>query len=88
MLSPSTLCIRVPSTLAWGRNNVRELRAQRRHVLRDDGRGSILTASPFSYSRAIIVPAVDYSGSSTNCCINIWYLVNVVRVISVSYETN
>ena len=27
--------------------NVRELRAQRRHVLGDGGRGSILTASPF-----------------------------------------
>ena len=66
MLSPSTLCIRVPSTLAWGRNNVRELRAQRRHVLRDGGRGLILRASPFSYSNTI-GPAADYSsGSSTN----------------------
>ena len=45
--SPSTLCIRVPSPLAWGRNNVRELRAQKRHVLRDGGRSSILTACPF-----------------------------------------
>ena len=66
--SPSTLCIRVPSPLAWGRQNVRELRAQRRHVLGDDGRGSILTASPFSCSSTIGVPVVDYSGSSTNCC--------------------
>ena len=46
--SPSTLGIRVPSPLAWGRNGVRELRAQRRHVLGDGGSGSILTASPFS----------------------------------------
>ena len=30
--SPSTLGIRVRSPLAWGRNSVRELRAQRRHV--------------------------------------------------------
>ena len=30
--SPSTTCIRVPSPLAWGRNNVLELCAQRRHV--------------------------------------------------------
>ena len=58
--SPSTLCIRVPS-LAWGRNNVRELRAQR-HVLRHGGRGSILMASLFSYSSAIGVPAA-------NCCL-------------------
>ena len=48
--SPSTLCIPVPSPLARGRNNVRELRAQRRRVLGDGGRGSILTASPISYS--------------------------------------
>ena len=66
--SPSTLCIRVPSPLAWGRNNVRELRAQARHVLGDGGRGSILTASPSSYSSAIGVRAADYSDSSTNCC--------------------
>ena len=46
--SPSTPCIRVPPPLAWGRNNIRELRAQRPHVLGDGGRGSILTASPFS----------------------------------------
>ena len=46
--SPSTLGIRVPSPLAWDRNSVRELRAQRRHVLGDGGGGSILTASPFS----------------------------------------
>ena len=58
--SPSTPCIRVPSPLAWGRNNVRELRAQMRHVLGDGGRGSIITASPFSYGSAIGVPAVDY----------------------------
>ena len=30
---PSTPWIRVPSPLAWGRNNVRELRAQKRHLL-------------------------------------------------------
>ena len=85
--SPSTLCIRVPSPLAWGRNNVRELRAQRRHVLGDGGRGSILTASSFSLYSTIGVPAVDYSGSSTNycCCINTWYRYEV-RVVSVSYE--
>ena len=59
--SPSTPCIRVPSPLAWGRNNVRELRAQRRHVLEDGGRGSILTASPLSHSSTIGVPAA-------NCC--------------------
>ena len=46
--SPSTLGIRVPSPLAWGRNGVRELRAQRRHVLGDGGGGSIVTASPIS----------------------------------------
>ena len=42
--SPSMPFIRVPSPLAWGRNNVRELRAQTRHVLGDGDRGSILTA--------------------------------------------
>ena len=56
--SPSTPCIRVPSPLAWDRNNVRELRAQRRHVLGDGGGGSILTASPFSYSSTIGVVTV------------------------------
>ena len=30
--SPSTPCIRVPSPLAWGRNNVCELRARKRHL--------------------------------------------------------
>ena len=45
--SSRTPCIRVPSPFAWDRNNVRELRAQRRHVLRH-GRGSIITASLFS----------------------------------------
>ena len=49
--SPSTLCIRVASPLALGRNKVRQLHAQRRHVLGDDGRGSVLTASPFSYKQ-------------------------------------
>ena len=75
--SPSTLCIQVPSPLAWGRNNFSELHAQRRHVLGDGVCGSMLTASPFSYSSTIGVPAVDYGGSSTNCCcINTcWYLV-------------
>ena len=56
------------------RNNVRDLRAQRRVVLGNDGHGLILTASPFSYSSTIGVPAVDYSHSSTNCCwISTWY---------------
>ena len=52
------------------------------------GRGSILTASPFSYSGKIGVPAVDHSGSSTNCCcIYTWYLTwYMVRVVSVSSE--
>ena len=45
--SPSTRGIRAPSPLAWGRNSVRELRAQRRHVFGDGGGGSILTGSPF-----------------------------------------
>ena len=47
------------------KQNVRELLAQRRHVLGDGGRGSILTASPFWYSSTIGVPAVtvDHSGS-------------------------
>ena len=52
--SPSTRLIRVPSPLAWGRNNVRELHAQRRR--------SIITATPFSYSSTIGVPAA-------NCCL-------------------
>ena len=74
--SPGTLCIRVPSPPTSGRNNPRELRAQRRHVLGDGGRGSILTASSFSYSSTIGAPAVDYSSSSTTCCcIKTWYLV-------------
>ena len=60
--SPCTSCIRVPSPLNWDRNNVRELHAQRRHVLGDGGRGSILTASPFSFSSTIGVPAA-------NCCL-------------------
>ena len=49
---PSTLGIRVPSPLAWGRNSVRELRAQRWHVLGDGGGGSILTPSHFFFVRA------------------------------------
>ena len=49
LVSPSTLCIRVPSPLAWGRNSVRELRAQRWHVLGDGDCGSIVTASPFFF---------------------------------------
>ena len=77
--SPSTLCIRVPSPLAWGRNSVRELRAQRRHVLVDGGRGSIPMASHFSYSSTIGVPAA-------NCCLKIrgtWYVVRTcgLRII-------
>ena len=60
--SPSTPYIRVPSPLTRGRNNFRELRVQKRHVLGDGGRGSILTASPFSYSSTIGVPAA-------NCCL-------------------
>ena len=60
--SPSTPCIRVPSPLVSGRNNVRELRAPRRHVMGDGGRGSILTALPFSHSSTIGVPVA-------NCCL-------------------
>ena len=45
-------------------------------MLGDGDRGSTLTVSPFSYSSTIGVPAVNYSGSSTNCCcIHTWYLV-------------
>ena len=67
--SPSTLCIRVPSPLAWGRINARELRAQRRHLLGDGGRSSILTALPFSliqqYGRTCCrIQRQQY----TNCC--------------------
>ena len=67
---------RVLSPLASGRNNVRELRAQRRHVLGDGGRGSILTASPFSYSSTIGVPAA-------NCCLLIktWCMVPVPGIV-------
>ena len=56
-------------------------------MLGDGGRGSILTASPFYLYSTIGVPAVGYSGSSTNycCSINTWYRY-VVRVVSVSYE--
>ena len=57
--SPRTLCIWVPSPLAWGRNNVCELRVQRRHVLGGGGGGSILTASPCSYSSTMWAPVVD-----------------------------
>ena len=60
LVSLSTPCTRVPSPLAEGRNNVRELRAQRRHGLGDGGRRSNLTASPLSHS-TIGVPAVDLS---------------------------
>ena len=60
--SPTTPYIRMPSPLAWGRNNVRVLRAQKRHVLGDGSCGSILTASPFSYRSTIGVPAA-------NCCL-------------------
>ena len=57
--SPSMLCIRVPSPLAWGRNSsVRELCAQRRHVLGDGGGGSILTASPFSSAAVLLLSTV------------------------------
>ena len=66
--SPRTLCIRVPSLLAWGRNSVRELRAQKWLVLGDGGRGSILTGSHFFWYSTIGILAVDYTGSSTNCC--------------------
>ena len=40
--SPSTLGIHAPSPLACGRNSVRELREQRRHVLRDGSGGSCI----------------------------------------------
>ena len=55
-------------------------------MLGDGGGGSILTASLFSYSSTIGVPAVDYHhGSSTyGCCIPGKYLVPATRyVISV-----
>ena len=49
-------------------------------MLGDGGRGSILTASPFSYSGTIGVPAVDYSGSNANfCCIRKYLVVYLVR---------
>ena len=54
----SMLCIRVPSPLVWGRNNVCELRAQRRHVMGDGGRGSTLTELPFN----------NTIGALTSCC--------------------
>ena len=60
--SPNTPCIRVPSPLACGRNNVRELRSQKRHVLGDGGGSSIRVASPFSYRSTIGEPAA-------NCCL-------------------
>ena len=56
--SPSTLGIRVTSPLAWGRNRVRELFAQRRYVLGDGGGGPIITASPF--------PSYEYDRRT--CC--------------------
>ena len=88
----STLCIRVPSPLAWGRNNVRELRAKRRHGLRDDGRGSILTASPAVRSGYLLYIANRLQRQPCELLlfnINAWYeyLVHVVRVVSVSCET-
>ena len=66
--SPSTPCIRVPSPLAWSGNNVRELRAQRRHVLRHGGRGSILNGV------TLFVQQYDWG----TCCelllaMNTWY---------------
>ena len=86
--SPSTLGIRVPSKLAWGRNSVRELRAQTRHVLGDDGGGSILTASRhlFLCARTIGVPAVDYSGSVRTAAVYHMMCGFVPGVVSVSYE--
>ena len=52
----------------------------------DGGRGSILTASPFSYSSSIGVRAVDYIQRPQYellLYIITWY---VVRVVSESYE--
>ena len=88
--SPSSLCIRVPSPLAWGRNSIRELRAQRLHVLGDGDCGSIPTASPFPLYNTIGVPDVDNSGSKykllqQSCCINTSFRY-VVRVVSVTNE--
>ena len=84
--SPSTPGVRVPAPLAWCRNDVRERRAQRRHVLGDGGGGSILTASPFSlydYDRG--TGRVQYCCC---CCIipGTWNVWSRVDVMSVSYE--
>ena len=89
--SPSTLCIRVPPPLAWGRNSVRELREQKRHVLGDGGRGSILTASLFPCTvRPGKVPAVDYVQRQQYKVLLLYKIPGtgtyVVRVVSVSYE--
>ena len=76
------MSLRIRMPLARDRNNVRELPAQRRHVLGDSGRGSIVTPSPFPYSSIIGVPAVKQY--QLLLCINIWYLTwYVVRVASV-----
>ena len=58
---------------------VEELRAQRRHVLGNGGRGSILTALPFSHSSTIRVPAANW-------CLLYKYTWYLVRVVSLSYE--
>ena len=84
--SPSTLGIRVPSPLAWGRNGVRELRAQRRHVLGDGGKGgSVLTASPFLCTSTIGVPVEFSTATAEFISCDVWSRVGVV---SASYEQN
>ena len=58
--------------LDWSRLWSNHEQAQRRAMLRDGGRSSIITASLLSYCCTIGVPDVDYRGrSSTNYwCIN------------------
>ena len=79
--SPSTLCIRVPSPLAWGRNNVGELRAEA-------ARGGRWW--PCLDSHGVTFFFVQHNRGT--CCrlpvLLYIYLVpvHVVRVVSVSYE--
>ena len=79
-----TLGTRVPSPLAWGRNGVRELRAQWRHVLGDGGAGSIVTASPFSsyeYDRGTV------PGEFSTAAVRVKYLVRAIHVIIILRRT-
>ena len=75
--SPSAPCIRVPSPLAWGRNNVRELRAQRRHVLGDRW-------WPWLDSNGVTLFVQQYDRGT--CCelllaTNTWYMVPVPGIM-------